>query len=100
MIERVILVTGSRKGIGRALVEHFVALGHRVHGCSRSKPRWQLEGYVHHLADVTDERQVKTMLRAIKKGEGRLEVLVNNAGMASMNHVLLSPTGGAYHSNR
>jgi 3-oxoacyl-[acyl-carrier protein] reductase len=88
----VVLVTGSRKGIGRALVEHFVAKGFLVEGCSREEPDWELEGYHHNLADVLDEAQVRDLMKGIAARHGRLDVLVNNAGIASMNHSLLMPT--------
>ena len=87
----VVLITGTRKGIGRHLAEHFVKKGALVEGCSRQVPDWQLQNYTHHLADVTDEAQVKAMFASIQKRHGRLDVAINNAGTASMNHVLLTP---------
>src|SRR5439155_11915094 len=87
----VVLITGSREGIGRYLVEHFVKRGALVEGCSRGQPDWQLDGYRHHIADVSDERQVRALLDAIRKRHGHLDIVVNNAGVASMNHVLLTP---------
>ncbi len=87
----IVLITGTRKGIGRYLVEHFTRLGAVVHGCSRTSPDWDLPGYTHHLADVTDEAQVKTMVSVIRRQYARLDILVNNAGIASMNHVLVTP---------
>ena len=42
----VTFITGTRKGLGRALVEHYVRLGHAVAGCSREPIDWQLDGYV------------------------------------------------------
>lgn len=88
----VVLITGSRKGIGRALVEHFVEKGAIVEGCSRSEPDWVLDGYTHHCLDVVDDVQVRAMVRSISKRHGRLDVLVNNAGIASVSHSLLMPT--------
>src|SRR5687768_4873461 len=87
----VVLVTGARKGIGRFLAEHFVGKGAWVEGCSREAPDWELAGYTHHQVDVADEAQVKEMLAAIRRRHGRLDVVVNNAGIASMNHSLLTP---------
>jgi 3-oxoacyl-[acyl-carrier protein] reductase len=87
----VVLITGTRKGIGRYLAEHFVHRGALVEGCSRSAPDWELEGYTHHCVDVSNESQVKAMLSSIQKRHGRLDVLINNAGIASMNHSLLTP---------
>jgi 3-oxoacyl-[acyl-carrier protein] reductase len=88
----VVLITGTRKGIGKHLAEHFVAKGALVEGCSRELPDWELENYTHHLADVTDDMAVKKMFASIQKRHGRLDVVVNNAGVASMNHIMLTPT--------
>ena len=95
MAAPVTLITGTRKGIGAHLARHYVALGHRVHGCSRKAPEWSLEGYTHHEADVGDEKAVRQMFAAIRKSEGRLDHLINNAGAAAMNHFMLTPTATA-----
>jgi len=87
----VTLVTGSRKGIGRFLAEHYVRRGHRVVGCSRAEIEWRLDGYTHRVADVTDERQVKALFGELRRSCGRLDHLINNAGIAVMNHSLLTP---------
>jgi 3-oxoacyl-[acyl-carrier protein] reductase len=88
---RVALVTGTRTGIGRRLAERFLAQGYLVEGCSRRPPEWTSPGYTHHTADVADEAAVKAMTSAIARRHGRLDVVVNNAGIASMNHSLLTP---------
>lgn len=87
----VTLVTGSRKGIGRHLAEHYAAAGHTVVGCSRGPAGWEHERYTHHELDVADEKAVKALFASIRRGPGRLDNLVNNAGIASMNHALLTP---------
>jgi 3-oxoacyl-[acyl-carrier protein] reductase len=89
---RVALITGTRKGIGKYLAEHMIESGYLVEGCSREAPDWTLEGYTHHLCDVAEEDAVKRMVRCIQKTRGRLDVAINNAGIASMNHSLLTPT--------
>lgn len=88
----VVLITGTRKGIGHFLAEHFVQKGALVVGCSRQPVDWELENYEHHLVDVADEAQVKAMVSAIRSKHDRLDILINNAGIASMNHILLTPT--------
>jgi 3-oxoacyl-[acyl-carrier protein] reductase len=88
---KVVLITGTRKGIGRALVEHYVAKGCHVIGCSRSAFEGEFPNYRHHCLDVCDESAVKRMFSEIRKRDGRLDVLINNAGVASMNHSLLTP---------
>jgi 3-oxoacyl-[acyl-carrier protein] reductase len=90
-MKRVMLITGTRKGIGRSLAERYVAAGWHVVGVSRGKPDWTLADYEHHELDVADEKAVKAVFMKVRKTHGRLDALVNNAGIASMNHVLLTP---------
>ncbi len=85
------LITGTRKGIGKYLAEHYVRKGHQVIGCSRKEPEWTLDGYEHFQVDVADEIAVKAMFLTIKKKYGKIDNLINNAGIASMNHFLLTP---------
>lgn len=87
----VALVTGSRKGIGRYLAEHLLRRGYRVIGCSRNPAEWKAESYRHIQADVTNEDQIKLLVRDISASYGRLDAAINNAGTASMNHALLTP---------
>ena len=49
----VVLITGTRKGIGRFLVEHFVEKGAKVIGCSRNPIDYTLNNYEHYLVDVS-----------------------------------------------
>jgi 3-oxoacyl-[acyl-carrier protein] reductase len=92
MIEpQVILITGARKGIGEHLATHYLDLGHRVVGCSRTEAAVKSANYRHFCLDITDERGVLRMFRELRETHGRLDVLINNAGVASMNQALLTP---------
>lgn len=92
MSERpVLLITGASKGIGAHLALHYVERGYQVVGCSRGPSSIEADGYRHVLLDVGDEPAVNEMFRGIRKEFGRLDALVNNAGVAAMNHSLLTP---------
>ena len=91
MDREVVLITGSRTGIGKMLAHHFLERGAVVEGCSRQPVDWETEGYTHHIADAANEEQIKAMMASIHRRWGRLDILVNNAGVASMNHSLLTP---------
>lgn len=91
MPEQVTLITGARKGLGRFLAEQRLARGDRVYGCSRQPSDLESPRYEHFCLDVSDERAVRQMFSRIRKDAGRLDNLVNNAGIASMNHALLTP---------
>lgn len=87
----VTLVTGSRKGLGLALARHYVEAGHQVVGCSRKPADWEHERYQHVLADVGSEADVRALVGQVRRTHGRLDHLVANAGVAAMNHALLTP---------
>jgi len=92
MIDKpVMIITGTRKGIGKYLAEYYSTKGFQVIGCSRGNIDFKLDNYLHFSLDVCDEKAVKKMFSQIRKIHGRLDVLINNAGIASMNHILLSP---------
>lgn len=91
----VMLITGARKGLGRHLAEHYLARGWRVVGCSREESDLTHPAYTHHRVDITDEAAVVALVRGIQQSHGRLDALLNNAGIAAMNHVLLTPAESA-----
>ena len=87
----VALVTGSRKGLGKYLATELIRCGYQVVGCSRGDVDWTLDSYCHIQADVSDAAQVKSLIEQIRHRFHRLDVTINNAGVASMNHSLLIP---------
>jgi len=91
----VMLITGTRKGIGRHLAETYVQRGYLVEGCSRGEASFEAEGYVHTSLDISDEKSVKSWITAIARRHGRIDCVLNNAAIASMNHVLLTPASTA-----
>lgn len=85
------LITGTSKGIGKFLAHYYSQQGHVVIGCSRNQIDFTLNNYEHLIADVANESDVKQVFSFIKKKYGKLDHLINNAGIASMNHSLLTP---------
>ena len=94
-MNRVIIITGTRKGIGKYLAEQYLAEGDYVYGCSRRECDIKHERYSHTRLDVSDETAVIEFVRNVYKEHKRIDILINNAGMASMNHVLLTPKATA-----
>jgi 3-oxoacyl-[acyl-carrier protein] reductase len=76
---RTVLVTGGNRGIGFAVAEEFLALGHRVAVTARSGAG--PEGSLTVRADVTDSASVDAAFDTIEAELGPVEVLVANAGI-------------------
>ncbi len=87
----VTVITGTRKGIGRFLVDHYVTKGHIVVGCSRGPIEQTNPRYEHFCLDVSDENAVKLMMREVARKYERLDHVINNAGVSAMSHFLLTP---------
>lgn len=90
-MDRIIIITGTRKGIGRYLAEKYLQEGDMVYGCSRRICDIEHPNYHHTRLDVSDEAEVVSFVRNVYKTHKRIDVLINNAGCASMNHFLLTP---------
>ena len=88
---RVLLVTGARKGIGRKIAEHYLDRGWTVTGCSRTSSDLSHPNYLHAECDISKEAEVRRLFEQIRQRTGRLDALINNAGIACMNHALLTP---------
>src|SRR5438132_11018511 len=87
----VILISGTSRGIGEYLATCYLERGFRVVGCSRRDVVREHDHYRHYVLDVSDEAEVKRMFSDFSKTFGRLDALLNNAGVAAMNQALLTP---------
>lgn len=89
--KKVCIITGAAQGIGRAIAEQFAADGAIVYACDMKEgamDEWAAacaEKYQTKIVplyfDVTDAAAVKTAFMSTFKAEGRIDVLVNNAGV-------------------
>ncbi|MDE0546833.1 3-oxoacyl-ACP reductase FabG [Microbacterium sp. C7(2022)] len=77
--DRVVLVTGGNRGIGRAIAERFVAAGYRVAVTARSGEG--PEGTLTVRADVTDAAAVDAAFSEVERELGPVEIVVANAGV-------------------
>lgn len=75
---KIALVTGGSSGIGRCTAEQLKKAGCTVYEFSRREH--SAEGIEHVSVDITNEEQVRQAVQSILDKEGRIDVLVNNAG--------------------
>lgn len=95
--KQVIAITGTSRGIGCGVAEHFLSKGWRVEGCSRGASSLKKPDYHHTLLDVSNEEGVRTWIRSIKKRHGRIDVLFNNAGLAPAAITALATPASLLH---
>jgi NAD(P)-dependent dehydrogenase (short-subunit alcohol dehydrogenase family) len=79
MADRVVLVTGGTRGVGRGISDTFLDAGARVVVCGRRTPEKASDAEFI-AADVRDPDQVKRLVDEIVERFGRLDVAINNAG--------------------
>jgi meso-butanediol dehydrogenase/(S,S)-butanediol dehydrogenase/diacetyl reductase len=92
----VAVVTGGARGIGLAIAERFLAEGHRVALLdidrrtllATEKRLHDPERVLAIVCDVSDQKQVRPAVRKVAKAFGRIDALVNNAGIAIFKPVL------------
>jgi NAD(P)-dependent dehydrogenase (short-subunit alcohol dehydrogenase family) len=78
----VVLITGTSSGIGRAIASAFAAKGYEVFGTSRNPQRNESIAGVELLPlDVSDQASVTSAVSTVIQRAGRIDVLVNNAGV-------------------
>jgi NAD(P)-dependent dehydrogenase (short-subunit alcohol dehydrogenase family) len=79
---RVVLITGASSGIGRVTAELLAARGYRVFGGVRTAPTTRpLEGVEVVPLDVRDAASVRSCVEQVRSRAGRIDVLINNAGV-------------------
>lgn len=88
---KIVVITGVTRGLGRAMMEEFAALGHTVIGCGRSKDEIlklrKAFGQPHDFAvlDVTSDKDVKAWATNVLRTHGPPDLLLNNAALINRN---------------
>ena len=82
---KIVVLTGASSGIGYSLLNYFVKEGARVYGSSRNERELTTESKQEcnfELLDLADELNVEKYVKTILQKENRIDILINNAGVA------------------
>ena len=80
MKNKVALVTGASSGIGEATAQQLSKAGYKVYGTSRRDGQAAQRAFEMLLLDVTQDTSVDALVQQLIQLEGRIDLLVNNAG--------------------
>ena len=80
--QKVVLVTGASSGIGEATAERLAKVGYKVYGTSRRGTQADKQSFDMIALDVTSDESVVAAVREVMRLEGRIDLLVNNAGFS------------------
>ena len=79
MEKKVVIITGASSGIGLATAKLFAMKGYTVYGISRNVYKSSL--FDSYACDVTDKEGMAQVLEEVYQKEGRIDILINNAGI-------------------
>jgi len=94
-----IVITGVTKGLGRALTEQFIKLGHTVIGCGRNVKFIELMSNIYsentdfQVVDISDHKRVHSWAEDVLKKFDSPDFLLNNAGIINKNATLWNVSG-------
>jgi 3-oxoacyl-[acyl-carrier protein] reductase len=94
--EKVVLVTGSSKGVGLEFTKHFIKHGATVIGLSRGNSGFQHERYRHFQVDIGDPLLIANCFKKeIGKQFKKIDIVINNAAVMTSQYSMIMPVKAA-----
>lgn len=94
--DKIVLITGARRGVGRLISEHFLKQGALVIGFSRHEEPDNTNPHYHHLSvDVGDAESVMRGFEVVRKEFSRLDIVVNNAAVLTSQYSMIMAAAAA-----
>ena len=98
---KIVLITGASSGLGASIAAYLHGKGYIVYGASRSLPQGQ-PAFRPLVMDVCDEKSVQQAVSTILDEQGRIDVLINNAGLGiagPVEQLLLADVNRVFDTN-
>lgn len=90
-MKKVVLITGASSGIGKVTAEFLSQKGYKVYGTSRS-PKKGSRSFSMILLDLNDVVSIENAIKTVVEKEGRIDILINNAGTGITGSIEDTPT--------
>ncbi len=90
-MKKVVLITGASSGIGKVTAEFLSQKGYKVYGTSRS-PKKESKSFSMIPLDLNDVVSIENAIKTVVEKEGRIDILINNAGTGITGSIEDTPT--------
>lgn len=92
---KVALVTGSRRGVGKIITDHFLREDATVFGFAKGESTIDHASYHHMQVDVADPAAITAAFASLRRAVTSIDILVNNAAVLTSQYALIMPPGAA-----
>ncbi len=92
---KVVLISGTSRGLGYVIAEHFLENGATVIGLSRNEHKLENRNYHHVIVDIGDPQLIVDAFKRIGKTFSRIDIVVNNAAVLTSQYSLILPIKNA-----
>jgi 3-oxoacyl-[acyl-carrier protein] reductase len=94
--DKIVLVTGSSRGIGLEITKHFINHGAKVIGLSRGKSDFVHENYSHYSVDLSKpDVLVNCFKKELSKKHKNIDIVINNAAVLTSQYSMIMPIENA-----
>jgi len=93
--EKIVLITGSRRGVGRLIADYILRNGGKVIGLARGEATIIHPNYKHFQVDIGSTSSVLDCFAELKKSTDRLHILINNAAVLTSQYAMIMPPASA-----
>lgn len=93
--EKIVLVTGSSRGVGRQIAQHFLGGGATVIGFARGEASITHERHHHVKVNLADVEAIQSAFSSVRKLVLRIDIVINNAAVLTSQYAMIMPPGAA-----
>ena len=94
-LDRIVLITGSSRGVGLLLAQHFLSEGAVVVGVARGEAALQHASYHHFQTDISNPAAVQSLFATLRGRMKGIDIVVNNAAVLTSQYAMIMPPSSA-----
>jgi 3-oxoacyl-[acyl-carrier protein] reductase len=94
-LNKTVLVTGSRRGVGKLICDHFLANGAQVIGFARDDATIEHTNYIHMKVDLNNESDIVDAFKTLRSKRISIQIVINNAAVLTSQHAMIMPVSSA-----